>query len=152
MIKKHPFFIILILTILSLVIIPKTAHAATGEGTLIKGLSEKVYVIENGLKRWIQTADIFNKLRYSWTNIRSVSEKFLNDVPPGKDVANDYQYPNGTLLRGSGPEVYLVENELRRWIPNPQIFNAKGFKWQNIIQALDEIVNGIRKGNDISSY
>lgn len=131
-------------------IIPKTSQAALSEGTLIKGLSNKVYVIENGLKRWIKTAKIFNKLSYSWANIRAVSETLLNNTPPGKDITSSYKYPEGTLLRGDGPPVYLIEKGKRHWIPNPQIFTAKKFKWQNIIQIPDKILNRIKKDQDIS--
>lgn len=140
--------IILIITALN---IPKTIQAAPNEGALIKGLAEKVYVIEHGLKRWIQTADIFNKLGYSWANILSVSEDFLNNIPPGKNIANSYQYPDGTLVKGGGPPVYLIEKDEARWIPNPQIFTANGFKWQNIIAIPDNILGTIRKGQDVSS-
>ncbi len=150
MIHKNLFYIIILFIILSLTIIPKTSQAAFGEGMLIKGLSNEVYVIENGLKRWIKTADIFNKFGYSWTNIKSVSEDLLNNAPPGKDITNTYNYPDGTLIKGSGHPVYLVEKGLKRWIPNPQIFEARAFKWQNIIQAEDKILDKIKKGDDIS--
>ena len=149
MLYKRLFFIILLVIIFS-IIIPGATQAAPDEGTLIKGLSNKVYVIENGLKRWIITADIFNKLGYSWANIKSVSEKLLNNIPSGQSVTRSYRYPDGTLLRGSGPKVYLIEKKVRRWIPNPQIFEAKAFKWQNIIQISDKILNRIKKDKDIS--
>lgn len=148
--QKLSLFCITILIILSLLTIPKTSQAAFGEGALIKGLSNKVYVVENGLKRWIKTADIFNKLKYSWANIKSVSEDLLSDTPLGRDITRDYKYPDGTLLRGSGPPVYLIEKGLKHWIPNPQIFAARAFKWQNVIQAEDKILNKIKKGDDIS--
>ena len=143
--------IIAILAILSLTIIPKTTRAMPDEGALIKGLTEKVYVIEHGLKRWIQTADIFNKLGYSWANIVLVSENILNNIPPGKDIANSWRYPDGTLVKGGGPAVYLIESSVARWIPSPQIFTANGFKWQNIINITDNILSTIRKGQDVSS-
>jgi len=148
---KNLYHIIIILIIFSLLIIPKFTLAAFGEGTLIKGLSDKVYVIENGLKRWIKTAEIFNDFGYLWANIRHISEQTLNNTLPGKDITNTYQYPDGTLLKGSDPPVYLVEKGEFRWIPNPQIFTAKGFKWQNIIQISDKILNRTKKGRDISS-
>ena len=143
--------IIAILAILSLTIIPKTTRAMPDEGALIKGLTEKVYVIEHGLKRWIQTADIFNKLGYSWANIVLVSENILNNIPPGKDIANSWRYPDGTLVKGGGPAVYLIESSVARWIPSPQIFTANRFKWQNIINITDNILSTIRKGQDVSS-
>ena len=151
MTHKNLLFIITILIILSLITIPKTSQAAFGEGALIRGLSNKVYVIENGLKRWIKTADIFNKLRYSWANIISVSKDLLDDTPLGENITRDYQYPDGTLVKGIEPPVYLIEKGLKRWIPNLQIFAARAFKWQNVIQAEDKILNRIKKGDDISA-
>lgn len=143
--------IVAILAVFSLGTMPKIVQATPDEGVLIRGLSEKVYVIESGLKRWIKTADIFNKLGYSWANIIRISDDILNNIPPGKDVASTYQYPDGTLIRGNGPQVYLIEKGVGRWILNPQIFEAKGFKWQNIIRISDKILSGIKKGKDISS-
>lgn len=134
---------------LILTIIPITTQAAPSEGTLIKGLRDKVYVIENGLKRWIRTADIFNKFGYSWANIIHVSDDLLNNIPPGKDINSSYQYPDGTLLKGSTPPVYLIEKGARRWIPNPQIFEANGFKWQNIVRIPDKILNRIKQDQNI---
>jgi len=125
---KTLIFIIAIFTVLSLAIVPKTVRAMPDEGVLIKGLTEKVYVIEHGLKRWIKTADVFNALGYSWTNIKLVPENTLNDIPPGQDITHSYQYPDGTLVKGDGPPVYLIEKDEARWIPNPQIFTANGFK------------------------
>ena len=47
---------------------------ATITADLIK-LSDNpmVYVIENGKKRWIKTAEDFNRLGYDWTKIASVN-------------------------------------------------------------------------------
>ena len=148
--SKFLFLIIILVIILFSAGVPKITQAALGEGTLIKGLSDKVYVIESGLKRWIKTAKIFNKLSYSWANILSVSETLLGNTPPGKDITSSYKYPEGTLLKGDGPPVYLVEKGERRWIPNPQIFTAKGFKWRNIIPISDKLLNRIKKDQDIS--
>lgn len=142
---------VIIPIILALAIIPKITHGAPDEGVLIKGTSEKVYVVENGLKRWIKTADIFNKLGYSWANIALVSENLLNNIPPGKEIGSTSQYPDGTLIRSNGPPVYLIEKGVRRWIPNPQIFETNGFRWKNIIKISDKILNRIKQGEDISS-
>lgn len=140
---------VIIPIILALAIIPKITHGAPDEGVLIKGTSEKVYVIENGLKRWIKTADIFNKLGYSWANILSVSSDLLNNIPPGREISGASQYPDGTLIRGNGPPVYLIEKGIRRWIPNPQIFTSLGLNWQNIIKVSDKTLNRIKNGEDI---
>jgi len=149
--KKYSPFIIVIFAILCLAV-PRTIQATSfNDGTLIKGLSDKVYVIENGLKRWIKTADIFNGLGYSWANIKHVSEQMLSDTPPGKDLTGNYRYPDGALIRGIGPKIYLIEQGERRWIPSPEIFESGGFRWENVIQIADKIINRIKEGSNLSS-
>jgi len=34
--------------------------------------------------------------------------------------------PRADLIKGSGPEVYLIELEKKRWIPSPRIFTRNG--------------------------
>lgn len=45
--------------------------------------------------------------------------------------------PDGTLIKGSGPDIYLIENGVRRLIPDMETFNAMGLNRNNII-TLDE--------------
>ena len=44
---------------------------------------EKVYKLENGQKRWIETAEAFNKLKYDWTKIAPVNQTELNYYSEG---------------------------------------------------------------------
>ncbi len=49
--------------------------------------SPAVFVIENGLKRPILSADTFQKLGYKWTNVITVSQKLLDLHPDGEIVS-----------------------------------------------------------------
>lgn len=62
--------------------------------------------------------------------------------------------PNGILVKGSGPEVYFMENGMRRWIASEKIFNDLAFQWDRIQNFSDEDVRGYPRGKDIttSSY
>lgn len=151
MVNKYILYITVLSIAITVVMTPKTIRAAAlPEGTLVKSASEKVYIIENGLKRWIKTADVFNRFKYSWGNINIVSNNILDDIPPGNDISDNFQYPDGTLLKGSAPQVYILELKQKHWIPSPEIFTTKGFKWQNIVQVSDQTLNNIKKGQDIS--
>ncbi len=44
-------------------------------------------------------------------------------------------FPDGTLIKGSGPDIYLIENGVRRLIPDMETFNAMGLNWGNIINV-----------------
>lgn len=43
-------------------------------------------------------------------------------------------YSSGTLIKSTDdPKVYLIENGSKRWVPNADIFIARGYKWTDII-------------------
>ena len=46
----------------------------------------KVYLLENGKKRWIKTAQVFNRLGYDWSKIAPVNQVELNSYPQGSDI------------------------------------------------------------------
>jgi len=46
----------------------------------------KVYKLENGKKRWIKTAETFNRLGYDWTKIAPVNQTELNYYPEGETI------------------------------------------------------------------
>lgn len=121
------------------------------DGTLIRAIGDtKVYALEGGLKRWIINPSIFNGLGYKWTNIQVLPQDAVNSYILGSDLSTTYPYPNGSLLKGDGPEVYLIEAGKKRWIPNPQIFEAKGFQWKSIINVKQYTLNYLTRGSDIS--
>lgn len=45
------------------------------------------------------------------------------------------------LIKGTGPEVFLIKFEKRHWIKSPEVFSALGYKWQNIIELQDDELN-----------
>lgn len=65
-----------------------------------------------------------------------------------KSQAN-FSLPNGTLVKGSGPEIYVMEYGTRRWIPSPAVFSSLFFDWHKIVSVPDEILNGFTRGNDM---
>jgi hypothetical protein len=55
---------------------------------LIKTESDpKVYLLENGVKRWIQTAEIFNAKKYDWTKIAPVNQLEMNHYSVGSPIS-----------------------------------------------------------------
>lgn len=53
----------------------------------------------------------------------------------------------GTLIVGTAaPQVYLIENQQRHWIPDPITFESMGFDWNNIQQFPDAQVNIVPLG------
>ena len=86
--------------------------------------SHKVYKINNGKRRWIETAGEFNAAGYKWKDIKDVSPEVLasyqNEVSSG-------------LLRATGShKVYIIENGKKRWIKTAGEFNAAGHRWGDV--------------------
>ncbi len=46
----------------------------------------EVYKLENGTKRWVKTAEVFNRLGYRWNEIALVNSTELNSYPQGAPI------------------------------------------------------------------
>lgn len=126
----------------------KTSSAAESyfsDGTLLKGRGPEVFVLEKGLKRWIINPEIFDGLGYDWGKILWVTDSVLAQYPTGQELKKTSQFPDGTLVKASGPEVYLIRQEARYWVPDPITFDNLGLRWENIIQITDEKMKKIRE-------
>jgi hypothetical protein len=58
-------------------------------------------------------------------------------------------FPNGTLIKGSGPDIYLIENGVKRLIPDMETFNAMGFNWNNVINVDDQRLGSMPLGSPL---
>lgn len=69
------------------VVINATELNAYPANVLIKLESRpKVYLLENGLKRWIKTTAVFNQRGYRWQDIAPVNQTELNSYPEGAAI------------------------------------------------------------------
>lgn len=98
------------------------------EGKLIQDSQGRVYLIENGKKRWVVSGTLFAHLGYSWSKVTkdAQAENYLN--------GEIMRYKSGTLVRDSSPDVFVVEGSSKRKITSLQLFNHLGYSWKNILQ------------------
>jgi len=75
----------------------------------MKGSGPEVYVLENGTRHWVTDIEVFNSFNFNWGNIKKVSDLILESYPQADNWKKGRKFPDGSLLRGSGPEVYLIE-------------------------------------------
>ncbi|MCK4799949.1 hypothetical protein KAS31_03130 [Candidatus Parcubacteria bacterium] len=113
---------------------------------------DKVYLVENDKKRWITDANVFVSNGYQWADVIVVTESELKLYPDGENVkANFNLKPNGSLMKGSGPKVYLVENNSKRWITSATAFASNNYQWEAIITITDFELNLYLNGKNITS-
>lgn len=106
---------------------PTSTPTPTPAVTLLRQIGDpKVYVIENGKKKWIKTAQEFTAAGYNWSQIQDVSALEIAQYP-------DITVVEVTLIRLIGdPKVYIVENGKRRWIKTAAEFVKAGYDWNAI--------------------
>jgi hypothetical protein len=56
---------------------------------------------------------------------------------------------DGYLVRGSGPEVYVMKGGLKRHIPNPATLSAAGLQWGNVDRLPDSVLASISAGDPL---
>jgi hypothetical protein len=126
------------------------------EGTLIKakGASE-TFVIKNGKKCYIPDPATFESRRYQWDKVVEVEVAVLNKIPTGNPLPsvkyyNKATFPDGTLLRAKGTTpIYVIEKGKKRWIPNVETFEAKGFRFAAIKEIEPDHLGKIPLGDPL---
>ena len=101
------------------------------DGTLLLAPSGRMYVLEDGRRRYIPSPLIF-EARYRWDSAVAVSQAVINSYPRGADQF----YPDGLLI-SSATGVYLMQNNRRRPIHSPAIFESYGLNWDKVRRATD---------------
>jgi hypothetical protein len=120
------------------------------DGSLLRSVDgPKVYLIENGKKRWITSVAAFNSNGYRWEDVLQITDEELSLYPDGEDISGLNLRPNGSLIKGSGPKVYLIENGKKRWITSAEVFTLKGYDWSKIILVPDSELDLYKDGEDI---
>ncbi len=59
---------------------------------------------------------------------------------------------DGLLVKGSGPEVYFMENGMKRWIKNPSVFSKYEFDWGKIVYVTDQELDMYPEGSVIDRF
>ena len=84
---------------------------------LVRGSGYKVYVLENGVRRWIPDIKTFEYFKYNWKSIKTISDDLLSSYLEADNLKRYRPYPEGSLVKGSGPKVYLIELGTPPWLP-----------------------------------
>jgi hypothetical protein len=98
------------------------------------------YLTDNGFKKPIFNVEVF----YSYDNNP-------DEVKIFKDGRLD-AYPKVELIRGmDGSKVYKLEENKKRWIKSPAVFNNLGYNWQEIVSVNQIELNAWPTGEPIET-
>ncbi|MGF9909571.1 hypothetical protein [Brevibacillus porteri] len=107
--------------------------------------SATVYLVMDGKKRGIVSADVYFKLFNSWDGIREYSS--LSSIPDGPVIGE-----NAQLIKfQSSATVYLLDEEngrvVKRGITSASVFNKYNFDWSKITVLADSLKNAFPDGS-----
>jgi len=106
------------------------------QGALVKASeSPAVYYVENNKKYALQD-EVFLKVYFTRRPIVSVPQLTIDTYGDG----GVYRFQDGELVKGSGSDVFVIENGELRSIPSENIFLSMGWKWENIITIPDRVL------------
>lgn len=109
------------------------------EGTLLKGSSPDIYVIDKTgpstyVKRKITNGAAFNNLGYTIADVLQVPDSNLS-APDGPDITNADQHPDGAIVKSANGTLYLIELGQKRLIGSPAVFISQRYKTSQIKNA-----------------
>ncbi len=117
------------------------------EGFLISD-KDKVYVIEQGMKRPIASPEVFLGLGYKWGNISSASNSVLDLHPTGSIISDINQIPNGSVVFSEGTGAYLIENGKKLPFSTPYTYLSR-YSWSDLIKIRLTLLNSFPTANEV---
>lgn len=131
--------------------VPSSTWYYTTDYVLVKSVSsEWTYVMSSGVKRYLFSYDQIDPGDgdfYYPSDVRVLSESEFNSIPYGPALYWDGQLLASTTL----PEVYVIEKNKKRLIPNYQTLIDRGYKSEDIFHIPQEAVNSIAVGRGVPS-
>ena len=138
---------ILVVNSFSLNSIPTGDALPLREGALISD-RDKVYVIEQGMKRPIASPEVFLGLGYKWGNISTPSDYVLNLHPTGSIVSDINEIPNGSVVFSDGTGAYLIENGTKRPFSNPYTYLSR-YSWNDLLQIRKGLLDSFSTSTEV---
>jgi hypothetical protein len=120
--------------------ISTSGYAAMNNGSLIQVPgSPSIYYLINGYAAHIPSVRVLECLRLKGKKIENISNDELNKLPK-----------TAFLVKGSGNNIYRIDGESKRLVPNMQVFRRLGFNNDEIIHISDDMLNCIPKGPNLN--
>jgi hypothetical protein len=106
----------------------------------VKGSGPEVFVVLDGKRRWITDSRSFDYYGFRYGDVKQLFDEEINRFPLGKPLSK-----NGTLLKSSGSEVYIIIDGTRRLV-SAKVFDKHHFRFQNVNLVTDSNLLSIPEG------
>jgi len=127
---------------------------ALANGNLLRAAGPAIYVMESGRKRHIASLGAKSSCGYGRDAVRSISDGKLATIATGASLTGPpcpaFSPATGTLLQGSGAEVYVMDGGRKRYITSPSVVEACGYLWGNINPIANSTLNRISTGPNLT--
>jgi hypothetical protein len=119
------------------------------DGALLQAeFSDKIYYIENGLRREVASKAVFAS-RFDSKNIVTVAQEDIDSYEEGVPI----KYLNFSLFKGdSSGNVYMIVNDMKRKIADNEVLRKLGFNSDSITMVNEVELILYKDGPDITQY
>ncbi len=114
-----------------------------------------MYVMENGRKRHAVSAETFLACGYGSDAVRTISDSRLAALPNGSPLDESscprLTFADGTLLKGSDADVWVMEDGQKRHAVSAEVFLSCGHQGGNINRIADSTLAAVLDGPPLSA-
>lgn len=120
------------------------------DGTLIKtATGGTIYIIDNGVKRPIESVAVFDANSYKWNLVADVTQSVLDSYTTGAAIET---YPTGKIIRDtSSNKIYVISGATKLYVPSPWIFEELGYNWNNVMSVSNAHASRYTDGSNLTS-
>ncbi|MCL4535505.1 MAG: beta-galactosidase [Bacteroidetes bacterium] len=118
-------------------------------GRLVKGSGDDIWLVADGIRRWIPDDETFAAAGYAADEIQTLTDDEVRRIPLDAPLLSvkSGRYPDDMLLKSASSDpVYAVKRGLRRAIPTLGTFDADGYSWLNVRVVSDDELRQIPEG------
>ena len=146
---------LLLITAITVGLATAGLSAPPAEGSLVQGSGDAVFVIKDGKRCGIPSAEVFNASGFKWDKVIKISDVDLKAIPEGPAIEAPIKpYPkakDGDLIKGSGDGIFLIKDGKRCGFTSAEAFNGKGYKWDKVVKISDTDLEAIPEGDPIEA-
>ncbi|MFC1656356.1 SpoIID/LytB domain-containing protein [Patescibacteria group bacterium] len=106
--------------------------------------SVKVYFRDSVGVHHIPDGTVFSAWNFSEDDIINISDQEFNYL----NLTFDLSF---LVMKEGGSKVYFLNQGVKHWIVNPDVFNAWGFDWSRISTVPEDYLNSFESGKDLKN-